>query len=162
MANDELIEAIRAAFKDVPYPGDDNIGHPEGRDDAEGVTEWLRGRDWQSLVSRRLWDVGLFFMTDEARHYYLPAYLIEAVGQNQQAIEGLLFCLGPRYSDNSAGLIRLRALLSTAQQQTIRDVLNLELSRRKERQQRRPEWGAAYWRKILQDVEDVLKYWNSD
>lgn len=99
----EIQQAIFTAFDNVPYPGDDNIGNPLGRDDAENVAEAFRGLDWRSLAFKRLNGIALLFMTPEALHYYLPAYLLSAVEEvGGQEMRGLCFCLRAEQSKYSS------------------------------------------------------------
>ena len=68
---EELIQRIEAAFADVQYPGDDNIGvHREG-DIFVGQT------DWRSLPLDISLNYGFAFLdlTPKAFHFYLPAYM---------------------------------------------------------------------------------------
>lgn len=76
MNKDEMRKRIELEFADVPYPGDDNIGVIGGRDDSESISRVFRGRSWKSLKPRELWEGALDFMTPEAFHYYLPAFLL--------------------------------------------------------------------------------------
>lgn len=129
MNKTDLQRLVIMAFEDVPYPGDDNIGDPLGRDDAEDVTEWLRGISWHTLVSRRLWRIGLYFMTPHACHYYLPGYLLGALEDTEgEAMGAILLCLHPRNADSKYPEARHRFLtivflLSPEQKQVIRAVL---------------------------------------
>lgn len=75
MKKEEWQQKVASAFADVPYPGDDNIGHPEGRDDADLLTKILRGRSWASLQPDELRWLKANFMSPQAFHYYLAAYL---------------------------------------------------------------------------------------
>ena len=79
MSKSELREKIMSAFADVPYPGDESIGHPEGRDDGEDVAEFLCGKHWRSLDFKTLWTPALRWMTPEAFHHYFPAFLLAAL-----------------------------------------------------------------------------------
>jgi len=89
-------QIIRNVFANVQYPGDNRLGAPDGRDDGEEVTEWLRGKDWHSLKSNELWPSALYYMTAEAYHYYFPAYLLGAMEENSgDVIDSLLHRLTP-------------------------------------------------------------------
>ena len=95
----ELQKAVFDAFDDVLYPGDGNIGDPSGRDDAEEVEKVFRGLDWRSLAFKKLSGIALLFMTPEALHYYIPAYLISAIEEvGADEVSGLCFCLSPEKS----------------------------------------------------------------
>jgi hypothetical protein len=43
-----LREAIGAAFQDVPYPGDDNIGSSKTWYEAVDHETWLKGKRWEA------------------------------------------------------------------------------------------------------------------
>ena len=103
MEKTELQAAIRAAFENVPYPGDQNICPPSSRDDGEGVTELLRGKDWRSLPSK-LPALCMWWMTPEAAHYYLPAYLLGSIETGlDTALEDTILLLSPIGVNNSSG-----------------------------------------------------------
>jgi hypothetical protein len=73
-----LREAIGAAFQDVPYPGDDNIGSSKTWYEAVDHETWLKGKRWQDLDLRDIQGHGgsLYFLSREAVPYYLPAFLL--------------------------------------------------------------------------------------
>jgi hypothetical protein len=139
MEKGALQAAIRAAFEDVPYPGDDNIGDPNGRDDAESVSRGFCGTDWRMLKSEReLWSLGLIFMTDEAAHYYLPAYLLVGMENPvRDAMTGALLILDPyfgagsyHYPEMCKRFSQFVSRLSPSQKKVIRDVLIYALDER--------------------------------
>lgn len=74
---------LRAAFTDVPYPGDDHIAsHP--CDECQEVIERFRGKDWKDysekpleLVRNDEWCLSL--MDPEAFHYFLPLFFLAAL-----------------------------------------------------------------------------------
>jgi hypothetical protein len=72
-----LVEQIKAAFAEVPYPGDENICLRPDYESAEYVLEF-RGLNWKILhpafLRKQLG--ALSFLTPAAHRYFLPAYLI--------------------------------------------------------------------------------------
>ena len=82
----ELKSLIREAFKDVEYPGDDHIAGCSriGCDECEGIAEHFKGTTWQEHNLQTLlgYDTLALFHT-EARHYYLPAFMLADIGDNQ-------------------------------------------------------------------------------
>jgi hypothetical protein len=73
-----LIEQIKAAFDETPYPGDDRLcGSEQGDEPAEYALEF-RGLSWKTLHPDFLayHSASLSFFTDEGFRYFLPAYLI--------------------------------------------------------------------------------------
>lgn len=126
----ELQKRIVSAFADVPYPGDDRLGDPDGRDDGEDVTEGFRGKDWRSLKPDELWPDALFWMTPEAYHYYFPAYLLAAMKGNAGDIfdSVLVHLTPPLDTDNAADNFHERHnSFTAAQKQVVRDFLDLVL-----------------------------------
>jgi hypothetical protein len=143
MDKSEVQEKIRAAFADVPYPGDDNIGHPNGRDDAENVTELLRGIDWKEVPNDCLWPDAISWMTQQAFHYYFAAYLLASLDKDAGDVtDSVIRHLTPnatcshdvlterRFAENYAGF-------SSAQKQAIRDFLDYELEKLHSRYRKR-------------------------
>jgi hypothetical protein len=70
-------ESIARAFRDVPYPGDDNVVSgsidydPEYRETAAG----LRGKKWPSLTREDVRTYSLALLSPAAFRYFLPAYM---------------------------------------------------------------------------------------
>ncbi|HYE19095.1 MAG TPA: hypothetical protein VEA69_11660 [Tepidisphaeraceae bacterium] len=79
MTPTELRSTILGAFADVPYPGDDRI--VDTLQDDEGVVEYFRGRPptGHAPADLRRHDSALSFLTPDALHYYLPAFLAAVV-----------------------------------------------------------------------------------
>lgn len=128
MEKELLITTIRLAFADVPYPGDDNISDPEGRDEGEGATEAFRGRSWQSLKLDELWVPSLYSMTPEAFHYFLPAYLIRSLEDEEDISDDLMSVLKPPTNIYSRNFFYSRySKLTIAQKNVIQEYLNWTL-----------------------------------
>lgn len=170
MDKSKLQAAIRAAFEDVPYPGDNNIGIPGGFHDAENVTRWFRGKDWRSLASEDLWVEGLNWMTPEACHYYLPGYLLSALEDttSEGAMKGLLFSLDPSYTEGpepSDEFLKIVSLLSSAQKQVLREFLVSEQNNliewQAELRKSRPDLGAHFFRDRIAALCALIDYWGS-
>ncbi len=101
MTDDEKIVAARAlqdrieaAFRDVPYPGDEHISTcPEGggpAEDYEEIAAAFVGKKWQdwkdsplSLIGAP--DTALSFLDPAAFRYYLPLFLIAATRYYERA-----------------------------------------------------------------------------
>lgn len=76
-----LIEAIRDAFQERSYPGDDQLcGSDYGDEPAEYALEF-RSLDWRTLHPEFLsyHSAALSFFTDKGFAYFLPAFLIADV-----------------------------------------------------------------------------------
>lgn len=73
-----LKDEISEAFKDVPYPGDDNIATTKRDEQLEHLAEF-KGKHWKELTFEflvpRHWS-SMHFMTLEAYRFYLPAFLM--------------------------------------------------------------------------------------
>lgn len=81
---------IEAAFSRVPYPGDGNIakGPRYEYDMTVAKFKGVRWQDWKETPSQFLTmncQTALFLMTDEAFHYYLPLYMIQALLDYEKA-----------------------------------------------------------------------------
>lgn len=72
-----LIPEIKAAFADVPYPGDDGIDE-HGCPWDEGVSDYFKGKGQVSHKADdlRIHRAGIDYMLPAALHYFLPAYAI--------------------------------------------------------------------------------------
>jgi hypothetical protein len=102
-ASEPLIESIRAAFADYPYPGNDNLVDPhmlEIRDDDYlEVYKDFKGKNWQTLTSDFLeWHyASVHLLSPVAFVYYLPAFLISALVKPHESNipDSLTFSLTP-------------------------------------------------------------------
>ena len=82
-----LVEKITDAFRDTPYPGDDNIcGSEMGDEPAEYGLEF-RGLDWRKIHPELLAlnYASLSFFTPEAFRYFVPAYMISDVVEDVES-----------------------------------------------------------------------------
>lgn len=101
---EQVKQAIREAFADVPYPGDERIAYNEqGLFDLEAIeiTEDFRGYHWTE-VNRAVLGYclsALSFFSAEARQFYLPAYLLAALDCHDGIRDSVLFNLGPSEGD---------------------------------------------------------------
>ncbi|BDI30865.1 hypothetical protein CCAX7_29160 [Capsulimonas corticalis] len=73
-----LVEEIRSAFADAPYPGDNNLSGSRQGDEAAEIALDLRGVHWRTIAPWLLADnsTATSFLTHEGLRYYLPAFLI--------------------------------------------------------------------------------------
>lgn len=86
-----LKEQIRAAFAEVPYPGDENIVQGPSLE-AKEIESFFRGKRWDEITLENLNgnppmdpSAGPSFMTEQAFHYYLPAYLMITIDSKPEA-----------------------------------------------------------------------------
>ncbi len=107
-----LVEQIKAAFDETPYPGDDRLcGSEQGDEPAEYALEF-RGLSWKTLHPDFLayHSASLSFFTDEGFRYFLPAYLIadlmmselEGAWSNAEPVFHLTHGLGEDKLDESS------------------------------------------------------------
>jgi hypothetical protein len=94
---DSVKSRIRAAFAHTPYPGDWCLrGSSEGDEPYLLEKEFKGKEDWQALDAEFLdqapdgYGSALSFFSDEAFHFYLPAYLMAD-------IDGLLSLTSPSF-----------------------------------------------------------------
>ncbi len=75
---------IESAFKDIPYPGDENIvasDYQEALDVAEhfrGV-RWMEFKDIPSKFLSMRYSGDIFWLTPKAFQYFLPIYMIQSL-----------------------------------------------------------------------------------
>jgi hypothetical protein len=133
----KLEEKVRAAFADVPYPGDKNIASA-GAWEPAAIAVVLRGKDWRGLKGVDF-DYGSApsFLTPEAFHYYLPALLLNLLEDTgsptyfDSLAGSTVFSLEPQ--DWDAGFLAERlALLSREQRVAVWDVLRFDAARHPE------------------------------
>ena len=80
-----LVDRIREVFKDVNYPGDNDIlstpEHVRECGECSGLQQALVDRKWEDLAVDPSGYVihGMNFFTPRGWHYYLPAYLIQTI-----------------------------------------------------------------------------------
>ena len=71
---------IEDAFKDIPYPGDDNIADADHCFECHELAHAFRGKRWQEITLEFLWKGalpnGLPLLKPAAMRYYLPAYMV--------------------------------------------------------------------------------------
>ena len=83
MNKEELIAIIKEAFRHVDYPGDWCLRRSSEGDEPYLLQEEFKGKDdWTALDAKFLeqapdgFGTALSFLSDEAFHFYLPAYMI--------------------------------------------------------------------------------------
>lgn len=121
MDKQELHERIRNAFEDVPHPGDENLAAPDAREDeVETLLEWYAGKDRYSFQPHELWKDAFYWMTPEAAHYYLPAYLIAATDNGIMRDEAIYILTPDTAPKDEEGNL----FLSSSQKQGIYEFLD--------------------------------------
>jgi hypothetical protein len=161
----QLEAYIRSAFENVSYPGHEKLGDPMGRDDAENIAKNFRGLDWRYLSTKnKLPGLALHFMTPEAAHYYLPAYLIVAMNDiGGDALSGVFTCLDPHIFDQSKKKDRFlvfSSLFSVQQRQCLHEFLmHIRSSLNKFREENPDDW-LSYFDNMEGTVNVLLEYWN--
>ena len=81
-----VIRQIEEACADVPYPGDQNIFTPDSYDD-EDILNYFHGTTWRGHdpVALRAHSSAFTFFTPAAFHYWLPAFMIAAIKNPDEA-----------------------------------------------------------------------------
>src|SRR5687767_12111921 len=121
----EVIQLIENAWRDVEYPGDDRIFTPDSYDD-EDITNYFRGTTWRGhdTAKLRARSSAFTFFTPEAFHYWLPAFLIAAV-ENPEDADVLLDYIPRSVSDGYAS--RRLLLFSQAQREALAAYLRFQI-----------------------------------
>jgi hypothetical protein len=82
----EVIQMIEDAWRDVPYPGDEKIFTPDSYDD-EDIVSYFGRTTWRDHAPAKLraHSSAFTFFTPEAFHYWLPAFVIAAIQDPDEA-----------------------------------------------------------------------------
>jgi hypothetical protein len=125
-----LKQTIEEAFKDVPYPGDNNITRcPYHCAECRRIAEFFKGKTWQghTIEELRGYHVALSLFTPEAFHYFLPAFmLVSMVGYERGDVIPDAIRFHFEYSQEIQGHFPLRmSKLSEDQREAIIDYLVL-------------------------------------
>jgi hypothetical protein len=152
-----IIQKIRQAFEDVPYPGDDCLVDPpkgyENRDYPE-IAEAFRGKSWQSLSDDFLIEEyeAIFLLSPQGLHYFLPAYLISGLSESNVLLETLVSFLKPNLKEDLNDYLMERARLFTpAQKKVIGMVLEYIHEEDKD-----------YWEGDPPDIRDAIRFWSGN
>lgn len=156
-----LINVIQKAFTDTPYPGDDNIGYSTTDFDGIRHTEVLRGKHWKeiSLEIIQPIDLSLYFVTDDAFVFYLPAFLLASLEADADSVyDHVMFVLTlPSDTSSYAPLFRrIVAILSMAQKEAIRSYLEY-------RSYETTEYDKIWGESSENDAQQALdSYWGTE
>src|SRR6266542_5113172 len=83
----EIICLFDEAWREVPYPGDENIVSP-GYYDDEDIVNYFGGTTWRGHdpAQLRAHSSAFEFFTPEAFRYWLPAFIIAAI-ENPEEVD---------------------------------------------------------------------------
>lgn len=91
---DELIQLIKEAFRGNRYPGDNCLRNSDQGDEPYLLEEEFKGKtNWEYLNSEFLdqapddFSTALSFFSDEAFHFYIPAYLIADIKEELESTD---------------------------------------------------------------------------
>jgi hypothetical protein len=86
MTAEEVIRLIEGAWREVPYPGDDKIV-PADSLEFDDIENYFRGTTWRghSPIDLRCRSAAFTFFTPQAFHYWLPAFMIAAIKNSDEA-----------------------------------------------------------------------------
>jgi hypothetical protein len=105
MSYDDLMQQIRVAFADVVRPADDDLV-PHHCDECDVLRADLRGRSPDDLSDgwiERSFDQ-LVFMSDDAKRYYIPAYLrVAARDPGSTVAQFVLYSLSDEFRFQPSG-----------------------------------------------------------
>ena len=105
----QLVDTIRDAFRERPYPGDDQLcGSDYGDEPAEYALEF-KGLDWRTLHPEFLsyHSAALSFFADEGFAYLLPAFMIADVLGEAGNADPVFHLTHGLYEEPSLGLTSL-------------------------------------------------------
>ncbi|MFC4994841.1 DUF6714 family protein [Rubritalea tangerina] len=82
-----LIDNIKSAFKNTPYPGSEYSDISATRYDDEGVHQYFKNSDQfeHSVEDLRYHSCALSFFTDAAFRYWLPAFMLAELRDPEEA-----------------------------------------------------------------------------
>jgi len=153
----EIVDEIRQAFEDTPYPGDDFLVDPpkgyENRD-FDTIAEAFRGKSWQSLSDDFLlkYSEGISLLSPQGLRYFLPAYLIFGLSKSSRVQEGLVSSLTPKFEGILHEYFMERARVFTpAEKKAIS--LSLEYLYEEDKN---------YWESEPPDIRDAIRFWSGD
>lgn len=125
-----LIAQIETAFGGLQMPADDELLHPECRDDVD-ILEFYGGIRWQDMTDDMVVHgyAAPTAFSAKAFQYYLPAYLIWTLrnpDSSDYAGDSTLLALDPGTPDESLHDFRKSkfALLTPKQRRLVREVLS--------------------------------------
>lgn len=72
-------QAIEEAFRDVPYPEDPRFALNPETSEGEETEKAFKGHHWRNLPEKAVSKRMLIFLRPEARHFYMPAFLLAAL-----------------------------------------------------------------------------------
>ncbi len=86
MTAEQVIRLIEDGWREVPYPGDDKIRTPDSIDD-DGIVSYFAGTTWRghAPANLRANSSAFSFFSPDAFHYWLPAFLIAAINDPEEA-----------------------------------------------------------------------------
>jgi len=129
---EELRKRIEDAFSMSPYPGDKNLAEDPKDLESKQVARVFQGKKWEEVDLDFLERPGahlsaLFFFSDVAYHYYLPAYLLVSVQEKacDYGTRADVLCALTRRAEPGLRLWfdKRHACLTPAQKKVIREFL---------------------------------------
>jgi hypothetical protein len=147
----QLCDKIVAEFSDTPKPRVDEL-MPHRCDECDAIRDKFRNVEWSSaghdLLANNVDALSLF--SAQAFHYYLPAYLLDALNRFYAydiVLEFVLNCLSPSPKvDNGEFTNERKSKFSAKQQAVIVDFIKLILNT--------PGMESRH-----EDANQALKFW---
>ena len=122
MKNNTLIEKIREAFKDTKYPGDEKIvTNFDTYDLTQEMWQAFKSKHWRDITADQVedWRLDLGNFTAQGFYFYLPAFLIAALDEEDPKDVGsyLIFSFDPSRRD---AIDEYVAMLTSSQKAVIK------------------------------------------
>jgi hypothetical protein len=106
MSVHSLEDAIRHAFAENVYPGDEAITvYDPGGHDYDETYKLLRGKTWEQMPVATFiqGDTPIPDLTPDAFHYYMPALLLASLAGDADVADSLAFYLSPAAARQTEG-----------------------------------------------------------
>ena len=85
----ELRQIVEDAFRDIPYPGDDNISSEDHCFECSDMARAFRGKHWKEitldLLLKDCLGSGLPLFKPAALRFYLPAFILVSIDEFVEA-----------------------------------------------------------------------------
>lgn len=86
----KLITDINSTFQNVQYTSHQSTITIDARYDCEEISEQFSGKDWRDIPFQMLIDTysALYLFTPEAFHYFLPAFMLASLSDDDDMLWG--------------------------------------------------------------------------
>jgi hypothetical protein len=116
---EQVKQALREAFAEVPYPGDEGIGSDLLDWEAAAVNRDFSGYSWRDVprdtLADHYHDLSSFF-SPKGYQFFLPAYLLAALDDFHEILDPVIYGLTPSEDEDMSDWFRSRNDLLTSTQ----------------------------------------------